>query len=423
MLALTCSTVFHGELTECLHDGTLEHHVSLASDVCPDLGPFIAPNTEPGTQDRGFNWQFNYGVHGSILVMAYFIKRKGVYYICHTANGARERFSTGLKTNVATHKRRAQDLLAEYEAKEIETRTRRPKFREEERWEMWVPAFIAMRYRNKPETARRFQSVWRTLLIFFKEFKIETPRQLTRDLCFKYFEWRVVPNAKIGLMPAVHNTAHLEMTKLGMLMKEAVIRGYAQGNPCRELGVGMDEKHKPADLSDAVVSEIEKLIQEVTDENHRTILWRSFLLARYHGVRLSETHVHPMRDVDLTEQGGETITFHQKMGRVRTKPLHFALVPLFKELQAAGATEFFHLPMSFSSFWWNYISRRWNLPAKHGAKICFHSFRVRAQNKLRRAGVAPEIRKAYLSHERQADVHDGYSRVQMDEMRACHKFL
>ena len=368
--------------------------------------------------------------------MAYLVKRGGKYHLCHraTPDGKRTRITTGYKINVAGDIRAAKEMEAEYSYKEAQTVSSTPKFRANERWDSWLPQFVEMKYRNKPGTLRRWKSVERTLRMFWTDFKIETPRQLTRQHCFDYFKWRVTPPvtgdkekdkaaAKArrdrGLHPATHNTALLEMQALGVLMKEAVHRGFANANPCRELGVGRDEVKKPMDLTDDILSEIEARIAE-TAGDERLILERGYLVARYHGVRLVETRVNPVSDVLLRDENTSEITFFQKGGRKRTKPLHPKLFPLFKELQASGATELYPHRENLAAFWfWHFDA--WKMK-RHG-KVCFHSLRVTVQNKLRRAGVNDEIRRAYLSHEQGKDVHEGYSRIKIDEMRVCHAAL
>lgn len=354
--------------------------------------------------------------------MAYLVVRGDIYHLCHNAtpDGKRARFSTGYRTDIGKQVRLAKEMEAEYTLKERQANVGRPRFREEEKWDNWLPGFIAMHYHGNAGTLRRYKSVERTLRMFWTEHGIETPRQLTRQHCFAYFEWRKKPDASKGKFAATHNTALLEIQTLGMIMKEAVIRGYAQANPCRELGFGREEEQKPMDLNDALLAELEANIATAPDAD-RLILERSYLVARYHGVRLTETHVNPMRDVALNaDRTSGEITFYQKGGRKRTKPLHPKLIPLFAELIDAGASESFPMPANLAALWHRYFVR-WKMK-RHG-KVCFHSLRVTVQNKLRRAGIPEDVRKAYLSHEAGGDVHAGYSRVMMDEMRACHGVL
>lgn len=372
--------------------------------------------------------------------MACLVKRAGVYYLSHCANPERkrQRISLGLRTDIGQDVRRAKEIEAEHTHRERQAgATIGPRFRSEEQWDSWVPEFMRMRYRNSPGTHRRWESMWRTLRLYLEEKGIKTPRQLTRQHCFDYFAWRVSPverpgmserekaavrkqladDKKRGKFFAVHNTAHLELSNLRKIMKEAVHRQFAPYNPALELGVGLDEKVKPCEFTDEMLAKMEAYINEQSDPD-KTILWRSYMVARYHGVRLMETNVNPSEDFDPVAL---TVNFYQKGGRKRTKPLHPALVPMFQELKAAGATKLFDRPASFASFWFSHMERS-GMKAIH-PKACFHSFRVTVQNKLRRAGIHDEIRRAYLSHEKQGDVHEGYSRIKTEELKVCHAAL
>lgn len=349
--------------------------------------------------------------------MAYLVKRGTTFHLAYKVSGAWKRMSLDLKTDVGQDVRKAKEIEAEYTLKERRSGEVGSIYGSESKWEEWVPTWAEMKYRKNSGSYRRWQSVWRTLQMFFTDKGIHHPRQLTRAHCFEYFEWRKKPDAEKGKFAACHNTALLEITKLGAIMKEAVLRGYAPANPCRELGIGQEEKLKPSDLSDEDLAVIEKAISE-QPEKKRAYLWPSYLLARYHGVRLSETHLNPMRDVDLEAM---EITFLQKGNRTRVKPLHPKLVPLFTELKKQKAKETFPMPKSFAAKWNTFFSSI-ELPSEP-SKPCFHSFRVMVQNRLRRANVPDEIRRRYLSHERLRDVHEGYSRITVDEMKVCHAAL
>ena len=95
---------------------------------------------------------------------------------------------------------------------------------------------------------------------------------------------------------------------------------------------------------------------------------------------------------------------------------------MFTELQARRATETFPQPKSFAKEWHNFLHRCGLKATKPDA--CFHSLRVTVQNRLRRAGVPKEIRKAYLSHDGRDDVNELYDRIDdgpdVDEMLVCH---
>lgn len=284
-------------------------------------------------------------------------------------------------------------------------------------WHTWVPEFIATTYAAKPKTLERYQTAWRTLAMFLEENHITSPKLLHREHCARYIQWRARSDPKRGKYRACHNTALLELKILGRIMKEALTRGYATTNPCRELGIARQPQRVRPEFTDEQLAQIEAAI-EAEPEPLRTFLRNSYLIARYHGVRLSETYLNPMRDVELGPQ--PLIRFVQKGGRHTVKPLHPKLIPLFEQLRAQGATETYQRPRSLSKTWHAFLKRAGIKTQSPNA--CFHSLRVTAASRLARNNVP--IRKAmeYLSHA-STTVHNAYVRWRPEDLSDCHKAL
>lgn len=328
-------------------------------------------------------------------------------------NEVPRRESTGLKVGSGSDYRAARQLVADRSAAESRLTGGAPL----QRWKVWVAPFLKLRYRRSAQSLLRYEIAWKSVAFFLEEHDVNIPRQLTRQHCLDYFAWREKSDVGNGKYNAGHNTALLEIKLLGLVMKEAVLRNFAPANPARELGIKRDAVRKPCEFTDADLQEIDKAI-DLVPEPDRTMLRRSSLIARCHGVRLSETCVNPMRDVVLGPD--PAITFHQKGGKVRTKPLHPSLIPLFAELQKAQAQVVFERPKSFAKEWHNFFKRaglKTRLP-----NACFHSFRVTVENRLRRGGIEKALRMEYLSHEAK-DVNSGYDRFTLAELRACHALL
>jgi hypothetical protein len=341
------------------------------------------------------------------------------------------RESTGFRHSNGADTRRARELealrtLAERQA----VTTNRA-----EHFSAWVTAFIDDQYaqERQRQSHTRYHAAWRTLRLFLDDRNITSPRQLIYAHCLDYLKWRQHPDHSIGKYSAGHNTAVLELKFLALVIKEAVRRGYAHGNPCRELNLKRAPTRQYAQLSP---SDLQLIVNAIAAEPpaKRAFLWPSFLIAHYHGVRLTETLLNPRTAVKLfADQSGQrlgSITFHQKGDKTRVKPLHPELRELlFNHLCRTRARETFPLPKSFAKEWHNFLHRCGLKALKPTA--CFHSFRVTVQNRLRRAGVPKEIRKAYLSHDRQEDVNARYDRIDaedfgladfdmIDEMLQCH---
>lgn len=285
-------------------------------------------------------------------------------------------------------------------------------------FDTWVKPYLNTKYRYNEKTLDRYLTCWRTLELFLAETKIKFPIQLRREHCFDYLAWREQPKVRNGKYRAGHNTALLELKILAMIMKEAVIRDYANANPARDL----DIKRAPRKIKPELLDQDYQLILDhvaTEPEPHRTAFRNSLLVARYHGARLNETNVNPCRDVKLTTTAAGTkgeITFKQKGGKVRVKPLHPELVPLFAELQQQKAKHTYE-PWAWGNRWTKLL-RRIGL-AERKPNVCFHSTRVTVETRLARAGVDKAIRMEYLSHDSQ-DVNDSYNRFTPDDLRVCH---
>jgi hypothetical protein len=323
------------------------------------------------------------------------------------------RESTGLRIGVGPDTRAAKEL----EAQRTVAERRTSGHISGERWDAWVPAFLKFRYRQSPGSLLRYETAWRTLRMFLTENKILIPRQLTRSHCENYFKWRATPDKSYGKYKAGHNTAVLEMKFLALILNEAIERKYATSNPAH-LRLEREPEKKPCEFFAEDIQQLEEAIAK-EPANKRAFLWPSYLIARYHCVRINETHVNPTRDVKIEGDRG-VITFFQKGNRKRRKPLHPKLIPLFAPLLQAGATETFTRPKAFNKEWSNFFKRSGIKARRENEKPSSHSLRVTGQNTLRRAGISKELRMAYLSHESKKDVNSQYDRIEISEMRACH---
>ena len=329
------------------------------------------------------------------------------------------RESTGFHHTIPAETRKAQELEA------IKTLgERQAPATVAGKWGLWVETYI--RKQVKSRTAERYLTAWRTLRIFLDEHHIISPRDVTYENCSSYLDWRETPNHKSGKYKAGKNTAILEFKLLRWLLREAVKRGYCSSNPAREVVVKRAPRKIFPDYTDEQLQTIQTAFAK-EPEAERICFQRSFAVALFQGVRLNETNVNPLRDVHLAAEI-PTIRFLQKGGKDRIKPLHPQLIPLFRKLQTEKATETYTIKRNAAGrmMWGN----RWTkFFIRHGIKdgnpnACFHSLRVTVENVLREAGIAKEIREAYLSHEHgNKDVNASYDRVKLRELRACHEPL
>jgi integrase len=240
-----------------------------------------------------------------------------------------------------------------------------------------------------------------------------------------YPEWRQHPNHPLGKYQAGRNTALLELRILGVIMSEAIARGYANHNPCYKLGLKKDDRRLYPELTDEELERIQIQI-ELEPEPMRTCFRNSFLIARYHGVRLNETRLNPMTDVEIsTDTNGAKlglIRFKQKGNRHTTKPLHPNLIPFFEELQSRGVTETYpELGHGWSNKWFRLLKRA-GLKGKNGTNpnACFHSLRVTVASRMARNNVSMRKAMEYLTHA-STTVHAAYVRWRPEDVAECHK--
>ena len=329
------------------------------------------------------------------------------------ANGKIVRESTRYQFGVGPDTRKAMEMVAERTLKERQAPAGNPG-----RWDTWVADYI--REQVSGGTQRGYLISWNTVRMFLEEHAVSAPRELTYTICTKYVPWRLQTDRPNGKYHAGRNTAINEIKLLRWIMREAVRRDYAAGNPARELAVKRAPRRLYPDLTDAQLQRIYQAIQSEA-EPRRTSFLRCFAVSILQGVRLNETNVNPMTDVTFD---GEfpTIRFLQKGKRLRIKPLHTQLQPLFHRLRESGATSTYMLGTGsvagrWNSEWTKFFQRHQinqDIP-----NVCFHSMRVTVENVLREAGIEQRVREAYLTHEHCKDVNAAYDRVKLRELLAC----
>lgn len=273
---------------------------------------------------------------------------------------------------------------------------------EPERWEVWVPRYIAERYEESPKSLERYQLRWKSIRSFLGRHKIEYPRQLTFNAVVKYVEWRREGDRSHGVRKSTKNTAIGDVKFLGLLCNRAIQLGYMSANPC--LGLGL-RKVKP------------KAKNEISDE-HFAVIWRElqtepewmrncFLIGFNTGCRLRETAI-PVEDADT-----ETLFIHfrdTKGDKPFTVPMREELVPLFQRLKRERRDRAVDLPRMPSKEWWRFF-KRLKFP------YSFHCLRVTFISRLARAGV-PQHEAMRLVNHASHEIHRIYQRFRPEDLRA-----
>lgn len=283
-----------------------------------------------------------------------------------------------------------------------------------ERWDAWAETWLRVRYRGKEKTLTSYLGAWKHLSFFLHERKIFLPRLLTYQHVVEFVHWRESQVKKASGKKVSRNTALHNVKVLSRLMREALRRGYAQGNPCVKLSEDVPadpapDKPEYTDEQIALVrAELARRAQIGRPSDWMPI---AFEIALHQGCRLSATQV-PMERIDFTHW---TITFHEKGGREFTVPVHPALRPLLLRLRDEGRTVTCQLPR-FASRIFSRVLRAIGLPH------CFHSTRVTVITRMARGDVSEQKAMAYVHHGSWA-VHKIYTKLRPPDVAGVHAAL
>lgn len=280
-----------------------------------------------------------------------------------------------------------------------------------EAWGVWVEKFLTDRYRGVPKTLTRMTNGWDWIRVFLNEHQLAVPAAVDYRHVLQYVDWRQTKKRHCGKRIS-RNTTLTEVKIWGLIMREAIRRGFATSNPCERLGLKRDPAKKKPEMTDTEIATIRAALVKREGGLPLTARWMtiSFEIAIHQGCRLSETQL------PLTAIEENTICFTAK-GRngqphIFTTTLHPGLKPLIAQLRAAGATTTCQLPKMASKDW-HFFFRELELP-----HLCFHCTRVTVITRLARAGVPIQQAMKFVGHASEA-VHEIYNRLKAEDLTAC----
>jgi site-specific recombinase XerD len=135
---------------------------------------------------------------------------------------------------------------------------------------------------------------WRWLQ-YFEENEITQPAALRREHVIDYLAWRERHGGR-------RNTAIHEIKFLGMLMDEAISRGYARENPARKLRLEKSPAAEKVPWSDFEVKRVQAALIERSKFGWMHV---TFLMGLYQAARLRQSEI-PLSRIDF--EGGLLIT-------------------------------------------------------------------------------------------------------------------
>lgn len=269
----------------------------------------------------------------------------------------------------------------------------------------WVKTWVAAKFGDSL-TGRQYASAWSMLKRYLTEKGISGCAGITRQVCYDYLLWRA---------DVKRNTALWELRVLSAICHEALRRNLLNANPVLALGLKRQAVSIKPELSAALMDEILATIDGMKRTHHKHFYRMSFLIGRYHGVRLSETRF-PLHWVNFDEN---TVTFHMKGDKMHSVYLHPKLRPVLLELVKAGHAWTFAEPSDqfcMSELWHRFFARKGFTARIPG--ICFHCLRVTVISQLARANIPEAKAMRYVAHSSSA-VHRIYQRVRVSDLADC----
>jgi hypothetical protein len=278
---------------------------------------------------------------------------------------------------------------------------------EESAWEKWVETWLRGRYRLQTRTLTAYLGAWKQVSFFLRERKIAVPRLLLYQHVVDFVHWRESQIKKQSGRRVSRNTALHNVKVLSRIMREAIRRVYAQGNPCTKLSedVPPDPVPEKPEFSD---KEIQLVRAELARRAGlgRPSDWMviAFEIALHQGVRLSATQI-PLADIDL-ERG--VIQLREKGSRgkptIFSMPIHPGLRPLLTRLKGEHGREFTCVLPRFAPRNFSRVMRAMGLPHT------FHCTRVSVITRMARGDISEQKAMAYVHHGSWA-VHKVYTKL------------
>jgi integrase len=272
-----------------------------------------------------------------------------------------------------------------------------------ERWECWVSDFLERRYPTpaRKKTHDRMVGGWNQWREFLINQKIAVPRALAYQSVLDFVAWRSSQVKKSSGKVVSKNTALCDVRIMSVVLREAMRRGYCDGNPCDRIGITKDTAKGKLEITDQEIDAIRHALKPRPG-------WMAvcFEVAIHQGCRLQETSV-PWERIDFER---ETITFLAKGRNGRphefTTRLHPLLKPVLLKLRStAPDTERTCVLPVMAAKEWHFFFQETGLP-----HLSFHCTRVTVITRLARAGVPIQQAMAFVGHASTA-IHQIYQKL------------
>src|ERR1700738_2271608 len=133
--------------------------------------------------------------------------------------------SSGIRINGEGSRRKIKQAVAQATMHETEFSDRVSS----NRFDAWVPRFLAQKYSNA-KTVARYMNAWSALSTYFAHRSVISPSQVTYQLCMDYPTFRTRPPKEL-MKGRSFNTALTELKVLSAIMQETGRPGTFPANP------------------------------------------------------------------------------------------------------------------------------------------------------------------------------------------------
>jgi integrase len=296
--------------------------------------------------------------------------------------------------------RKQAELMAK--RKSLEEMANKP-VRAGNRWEDWAVPWIEARCGNRTNrTPKMYTNYFWRWLEYFKENEITLPAALRREHVIDYLEWRKEHGGH-------RNTAIHEIKFLGMLMDEAVSRGYVTVNVARKLHI---EKTPPAEKIPWSEFEVEQVGAALAEGDKFGWMHVTFLMGLYQAVRLRQAQI-PLSRIDFRRRIIDYPSDKVKGGKGYSQPIDPKFYPILQELvahrQALGESHLCEIPILPSVEWRRFLDE---LGLKH---LVHHGLRATWITRAALAGIPESLAKRFANHA-SSRVHAIYQRITADDL-------
>jgi integrase len=316
------------------------------------------------------------------------------------AGGAWKSTNTGYRRDNPGDRKQAE-LLAK--RKSLEEMACKPARIASHRWEDWSVPWIKARWGDRSNsTPKKYTNYFWRWLQYFKEIEVTQPAGLRREHVINYLEWRKRRGGE-------RNTAIHEIKFLGMLMDEAISRGYASTNPARKLRI---EKSAPAEKVPWSDFEVEQVGNALAERSKFGWMHVTFLMGLYQAARLRQSQI-PLSRIDFRRRIIDYPSDKVKGGKGYSQPIDPAFYPILQELvahrQQLAQPMLCDVPTLPSVEWRRFLDE---LGLKH---LVHHGLRATWITRAALAGIPESLAKRFVNHA-SSQVHLIYQKITANDL-------